>query len=350
MTLFPILTRKDSTVTRSAQETASFLAAHAAPLPAHVTCESVLATLHAMPNLAARASAIAPNASHESHDDSNGRALFAVTRPRVLDRDGLYTVALCDGRTVAAFACVPTIRGVFDAVIGYLTQALPADCDPAAELESYRASFRDNWEGGLASSAYPTFKASALTQAARWAYRVGAAEAAIAWAEAAIDPEESPARNASRMGLGAFVRAVTAEPARKGLDQLEAEDSAAKAEARAARKGLDQLEAEAARPAVVDVTPTWEGVAGIIALALECGTFEGRKIAREELTRMAKLADSAVAEAKCAEARAEALAVARAKLAQYPDVSSARAGSSLGLVRESARDLRDALAALVDIF
>jgi hypothetical protein len=267
-------------MTRSAQETASFLAAHAAPLPAHVTRESVLATLHAMPNLAARASAIAPNASHESHHDSDGRALFTVTRPRVLDRDGLFVLALCDGRTVAAFARVPTIRGAFDAVIGYLAQALPADCDPAAELESYRASFRDNWEGDLASSAYPTFKASALTRAARWAFRIGAAEA------------------------------------------------------------------EAAAPVeVVDVTPTWGAVARIIELGLTHGNATGRQIAREELARMAAIADSAVAAAKDT-ARAEALDLARSCLAAYPETEAPEGLQRIELNRR-ARDLRDTLAALV---
>lgn len=282
-------------MTRSAKKTASFLAAHAAPLPAHVTRESVLATLHAMPNLAARAPAIAYDASHESHHDSEGRALFTVTRPRVLDRDGLTELHLCDGRLVAAFARVPTVRAAFDSVIGYLAQALPADCDPAAEAESYRASFRENWES---TSVYPMFRASCLTRAARWAFRLAAAEA------------EAPAP----------------EPFR------------------APCKG----EAGYTEPApVVDVTPTWAAVARIIELGLVNGNATGRQIAREELARMARLADSAVAAAKAKANPGEVVDLARACLAAYPKTDKAFTGK--GPACDAARDLRDALVGLVAI-
>lgn len=41
----------------------------------------------------------------------------------------------------------------------------------------------------------------------------------------------------------------------------------------------------------IDCTPTWAGVLPLLLAALDNGTDEGRKIAREELARMAKAAD-----------------------------------------------------------
>ena len=43
--------------------------------------------------------------------------------------------------------------------------------------------------------------------------------------------------------------------------------------------------------ATIDVTPTWQAVLPILFAALEDGTDEGKKIAREELRRMAQAAD-----------------------------------------------------------
>lgn len=44
----------------------------------------------------------------------------------------------------------------------------------------------------------------------------------------------------------------------------------------------------------IDLTPTWAAVLPILLAAVEDGTAEGRKIAREELARMAGLADKYV--------------------------------------------------------
>jgi hypothetical protein len=46
------------------------------------------------------------------------------------------------------------------------------------------------------------------------------------------------------------------------------------------------------QPATIDLTPTWQGVLPILIAALEDGTKEGKKLAREELRRMAKAADT----------------------------------------------------------
>jgi hypothetical protein len=41
----------------------------------------------------------------------------------------------------------------------------------------------------------------------------------------------------------------------------------------------------------IDITPTWEGILPALLAVIENGNFEGKKIALEEITRMAQLAD-----------------------------------------------------------
>jgi len=48
----------------------------------------------------------------------------------------------------------------------------------------------------------------------------------------------------------------------------------------------------------VDITPTWRGVAPILAMAFEHGNDTARAAARLELLRMADLADAYVASQK----------------------------------------------------
>ncbi len=45
----------------------------------------------------------------------------------------------------------------------------------------------------------------------------------------------------------------------------------------------------------IDITPTWESILPALLAVIENGNFEGRKIALEEITRMAQLADLYVA-------------------------------------------------------
>lgn len=45
----------------------------------------------------------------------------------------------------------------------------------------------------------------------------------------------------------------------------------------------------------IDITPTWSGILPALLLLLESGSAKGRTAARDELARMAKLADIAVA-------------------------------------------------------
>ena len=53
----------------------------------------------------------------------------------------------------------------------------------------------------------------------------------------------------------------------------------------------------------VDMTPSWEGLLPYLLTIMRDGTTEGQKLARQELTRMAKMADRYV-EYQTVEARA----------------------------------------------
>lgn len=48
----------------------------------------------------------------------------------------------------------------------------------------------------------------------------------------------------------------------------------------------------------IDCTPTWEGMLNYYLLVLENGNEEGKKIAKEELRNMARMADVGVASIK----------------------------------------------------
>lgn len=56
----------------------------------------------------------------------------------------------------------------------------------------------------------------------------------------------------------------------------------------------------------IDLTPTWQEAATIIAAALENGTGEGREMARAELFRMAAILDGLKANQTAAKAAIEA--------------------------------------------
>lgn len=43
----------------------------------------------------------------------------------------------------------------------------------------------------------------------------------------------------------------------------------------------------------IDATPSWEGILPYLIVIMQDGTHEGQKLAREELRRMARLADAA---------------------------------------------------------
>jgi hypothetical protein len=48
----------------------------------------------------------------------------------------------------------------------------------------------------------------------------------------------------------------------------------------------------------IDITPTWSGILPVLLLLLDSGSAKGRADARDELVRMAKLADIASANLK----------------------------------------------------
>lgn len=78
-------------------------------------------------------------------------------------------------------------------------------------------------------------------------------------------------------------------------------------------------EAPAAPVRTIDCTPTWSAILPALIAAYADGTATGRGIAREELTRMAKAADSAIAyqrqrdDESARAVKAEALAASRLK-------------------------------------
>lgn len=41
----------------------------------------------------------------------------------------------------------------------------------------------------------------------------------------------------------------------------------------------------------IDMTPTWEETARMLIAVLENGTFEGKKMARDEIVRMGRIID-----------------------------------------------------------
>lgn len=44
----------------------------------------------------------------------------------------------------------------------------------------------------------------------------------------------------------------------------------------------------------IDMTPTWEQTAGMLAMIFENGTEEGKQMAKEELLRMGQLLDELI--------------------------------------------------------
>lgn len=97
------------------------------------------------------------------------------------------------------------------------------------------------------------------------------------------------------MDIDAIIDAIWEE-----LPESAAAELAAKVEPVAAEPVESPLvpterEAASMEASAIDIGMTWTGAAQIIALALENGTGEGKRMAREELARMAALLDSYVA-------------------------------------------------------
>lgn len=164
----------------------SFRAIHAEPIPAFDMGE-LSAAIDSESRLAGAALA-----SHETYRTIElcGRPLATVSRPRLIGGDGLYMLALTDGRVVAAFDRSPTVRRCLEAVYSYARSVPPSDVTPE-EAESYLASFADNWETALDSGVVATFRAAALTRCARWARRAALARETLAAAPQG-EPEDAP--------------------------------------------------------------------------------------------------------------------------------------------------------------
>lgn len=134
----------------------------------------------------------------------------------------------------------------------------------AAQAETAR---RDNVEYHKGRAA---FAAGEALSANPYLLRQGEPDSRFArwlagWRDA--EREAAPAQAAARDNRAAF---------REGL---------------AAIAGAEQAPAVAAQREVIRLEMNWSGAAGIIAAALENGTGAGKRAAREELARMAELAD-----------------------------------------------------------
>lgn len=88
----------------------------------------------------------------------------------------------------------------------------------------------------------------------------------------------------------------------------------------------------------IDATPTWAAILPALLAAVTDGTAEGQRIARAELARMARAADSAVAAAQSLKEREDDLKTARLCLQVFP-VSDLRTMPT-GRLRNAALDLR----------
>lgn len=130
------------------------------------------------------------------------------------------------------------------------------------------------------------------------AYETGKAMFRTGLNPATVEPTEAAAREAAdEMGFG--VETVSASPVMIGTAET------VRLNLRRQRDAMAEI-ADAENPATaalktvrtIDATPTWAAVLPLLRAAIENGTAEGRRIAWEELARMAEAADKWNASAK----------------------------------------------------
>lgn len=110
--------------------------------------------------------------------------------------------------------------------------------------------------------------------------------------------EEMRAARLAEAGLSAGGLAYAQECIAAGATTEDAIAAARTAEAREAAAKAEEPAPAAVR--YIDATPTWAAILPALLAAVTDGTAEGQRIARAELIRMARAADSAVAAAKAA--------------------------------------------------
>jgi hypothetical protein len=162
----------------------SFIASHAAPLPAALTPENVATCQPFRGDVSDRESAIAPSENFATLHAADGRPVATYHRPAFVGGSGpfkgLHVLTLTDGRVVAASERVLTLAGVRRALADYLAAtAEPAEfggtiADRAAGLESMaRVNFR------AAANPRDAFRGSAAGRAARMARRAALTAATV---------------------------------------------------------------------------------------------------------------------------------------------------------------------------
>lgn len=191
----------------------------------------------------------------------------------------------------------------------------------AAAIEAYKLAFP--WSDGAALPAwadrehgasafvdsYGTWGRAATVDGKGFTYRgdVGDTEATLAFLVADIragvdyvNPDKPAARTPTVAQIEAAAYGMTEADIDAALDNPASELARLVAAENAAHGDMS------APVRTIDITPTWRAVAPIIEAGLTNGTAEGRRIAREELQRMADIADAAVAADKAARERFEA--------------------------------------------
>lgn len=139
-------------------------------------------------------------------------------------------------------------------------------------------------------------------------------------------------------------------PGGQSLGHYAARARACREEVAAIRQGIETRKRAPQRPEegprVVDMTPTWAGLAPALFLALTNGTPEGQRIAREELTRALAALDAHNAAAKAAQRpdMADSVETARLFLAAFPEAPEALTRAELA---RRFSDARETLAAIV---
>lgn len=127
------------------------------------------------------------------------------------------------------------------------------------------------------------------------AYETGKAMFRVGLVPATATPEETAAREAAA-DMGFATEMVSESPVVIGTRETVRLNLRRQAEGMAEIANRENPATVAVR--TIDATPTWAGVLPMLRAAIENGTAEGRRIAWEELARMAEAADKWNASAK----------------------------------------------------
>lgn len=212
---------------------------------------------------------------------------LTITRPRVLDRAGLFTVAAVDGTIVAYLpnasraAVVKEVRAYVRAGAG-LDSMSPEELKAESEDAKARAANEFARAGELKAPESRVFKAGAMNRGTRAVRRhwLSLSLCAAKARDAGHDMEEQADSTTGEERAALLERAATFFDMAGGI-HCPARATTCRNAAKEARKA----------PATIDATPTWTQVMpGLIAVLMN-GTSRGQSLASEELLRLAEQVD-----------------------------------------------------------